>query len=111
MCLKLLLLLYKEWDLRNMQASPLKQAILSLCFEILSTISSLISTQKNKTKKVQLMIDGALELLSNMEQELNDLFEQEVNGTVTQYFQLLIDFAVLADNLRSDEVKMIKKFN
>eukprot|EP01083_Nonionella_stella_P254505 874454_1 len=115
MCLKLLKLLYHNWDLSHMQPSPLKQAIIRLCFNILSTISLLLqswSAKKAVPTQIQVVIDNALQLFTNMDTELNSLFEQECCGEeITTYFQLLIDFTVLSDNLRSTPEKVIKKFS
>ena len=59
------------------------------------------TNNKSVPKQVQNNVDNALGMLKKIEEELNGLFEQECAGDVTTYFQLLIDFSVLADNLRS----------
>ena len=114
-CLRLMDLLYYKWDLSQMQASPLKQAVLGLCFNILSTIYFLLkqftASGRSSPRKIQGQINESMEHLTKMQDELNLLFEQEVSGDVTSYFQLLIDFTVLADTLRSPDQKAIKDFH
>ncbi|ETO11382.1 hypothetical protein RFI_25994, partial [Reticulomyxa filosa] len=108
MCVQMIQLLFQRWQLTTLQVSPLKQALLSLVFQILSTID-IIAKKRNDSEEIQMAIDNGLNVLKDFTSEAKDIFELESGSEVTTYFQLLVDILVLADKLRSSSCKQITK--
>ncbi|ETO31097.1 HECT domain and RCC1-like domain-containing protein [Reticulomyxa filosa] len=111
MCVRMIQLLCDHWQLLTLQMSPLKQALFTLMFQILSTINVLVKEHRSNlmTVDIQDVIDKGLEVLKELNTEAQKMFEVESKGEVTTYFQLLMDMMVLADKLRSSSCKQVSK--
>ncbi|ETO15672.1 hypothetical protein RFI_21690 [Reticulomyxa filosa] len=111
LCVRMIQLLFTHWKLAELQVSPLKQALLSLTFQILATIDTLVRKHKQDLMNAdtQALIDQGLEELKQLSRDTDDLFDTESVSEVTAYFQLLIDVMVLADKLRSHSCKQVSK--